>query len=376
MDSERGNRRRVCRKSYSIDPPSPAPSRTPKTILDTPRRARLLADARHTAGKLPRTELFKIHNIAKRTGYRILKEGTARRSDRIHNRGRKQVLAPYECEAIEAVEDSNFGFASSSHFKVAKTIGLANGSERAIQRNMKNFGVGTYMAAQKKLLLSSHIETRCIWGFERRYWHLDQFKKYRWCDESHFATCLQRQARIHRRAGNEARNALAKTQFKLKRQNQSIHVYDVIGYDFKGQLHFYTGSGIEGRLIQNDYMIILEQIVASEWDKDCVLIEDNDGSHGTKGKAFNKVKALKAHLGIQWEMNPPNSPDLNPIETIWRIIKQRLKSRGVIFEEAVLRRAIQEEWDKITLDEINKAISTMPDRVAVLNERNGRPIPY
>ena len=75
-------------------------------------------------------------------------------------------------------------------------------------------------------------------------------------------------------------------------------------------------------------------------------------------------------------MNPVNSPDLNPIETIWRIIKQRLKSRGVIFEEAVLCRAIQEEWDKITLDEINRAISTMSDRVAVLNERNGRPILY
>ncbi|KAF7512710.1 hypothetical protein GJ744_000277 [Endocarpon pusillum] len=116
-------------------------------MLDTPRRARLLADARHTAGKLPRTQLFKIHNVSRTTGYRIIKEGTARRSERIHNRGRKQVLAPCKCEAIEAVEDANFGFASSSHFKVAKTTGIANGSERAIQRNMKDFGVGTYMAA-------------------------------------------------------------------------------------------------------------------------------------------------------------------------------------------------------------------------------------
>ncbi|KAF7502236.1 hypothetical protein GJ744_006419 [Endocarpon pusillum] len=55
-------------------------------------------------------------------------------------------------------------------------------------------------------------------------------------------------------------------------------------------------------------MVILEEIVAPEWDKDCVLVEDNDGPHGTKDKAFNKVKALKARLGIQWEMNPPNSP--------------------------------------------------------------------
>ena len=169
MDSERGNRRRVCRKSYSIDPPSPAASRTPKTMFDTPRRTRLLVDARHTAGKLPRTQLFKIHNVTKRTGYRILKEGTVRRSERVHNRGRKQVLIPYECEAIEAVEDANFGFVSSSHFKVTKNVGLVNGSERAIQRNMKNFDVGTYMAAQKKLFLPLHIEARCIWGFERRY---------------------------------------------------------------------------------------------------------------------------------------------------------------------------------------------------------------
>ncbi|KAF7503658.1 hypothetical protein GJ744_003387 [Endocarpon pusillum] len=99
-------------------------------MLDTPRRARLLADARHTAGKLPRTQLFKIRNVAKRTGYRILKEGTTRHSEKVHNRGRKRVLAPHECEAIEAIEDASFGFASSSHFKVAQTISLANGSEQ------------------------------------------------------------------------------------------------------------------------------------------------------------------------------------------------------------------------------------------------------
>ncbi|KAF7508063.1 hypothetical protein GJ744_009645 [Endocarpon pusillum] len=116
-------------------------------MLDTPRRARLLADARHTAGKLPRTQLFKIHNVAKRNSYRTLKKGTARRSEKVHNRGRKRVLAPHECEAIEAVKDANFGFALLSHFKVAQTISLANGFERAIQQNMKHFDVRTYMAA-------------------------------------------------------------------------------------------------------------------------------------------------------------------------------------------------------------------------------------
>jgi predicted NUDIX family phosphoesterase len=73
---------------------------------------------------------------------------------------------------------------------------------------------------------------------------------------------LQRQARIHRRSDQEARNKLSKVQFKLKRQNQEIHVFAVIGHNFKGKLHFYTGIGVGGRLIQHDYITILEEIVA------------------------------------------------------------------------------------------------------------------
>jgi transposase len=98
-------------------------------------------------------------------------------------------------------------------------------------------------------------------------------------------------------------------------------------------------------------------------------VEDNDG-HGTKGKADN------IRLGIKWEAQPSNSPDLNPIETIWRTITQRWKSRGVIFSVEALKQAIQAECDKITIKEINKVMSTMPDRVTSLNERFGKPIPF
>jgi transposase len=129
-------------------------------------------------------------------------------------------------------------------------------------------------------------------------------------------------------------------------------------------------------LIQSNYVKILEDIVAPEWDENLILIEDNDGPHGTKGESDNKVKQVKIKLNIKWEAQPSNSPDLNPIETIWRIIKQRLKNRGVIFTVDALKQAIQVEWEKITVKEINKAISTMPDRVTCLRERFGKAVPY
>jgi hypothetical protein len=55
-----------------------------------------------------------------------------RRSERIYNRGRKKALAPYECDAIEAVENASFRFGTASHFANVSAIGLAHGSERAI----------------------------------------------------------------------------------------------------------------------------------------------------------------------------------------------------------------------------------------------------
>jgi hypothetical protein len=67
---------------------------------------------------------------------------------------------------------------------------------------------------------------------------------------------------------------------------------------------------------------------------------------------------------------------LNPIEGIWRTIKQRLKNRGIFFDKSELRRAIEEEWEKITFQEINKLISTMPARVAALMASNSGSIPY
>jgi hypothetical protein len=64
-------------------------------------------------------------------------------------------------------------------------------------------------------------------------------------------------------------------------------------------LHFYTGSGVNGRLIQDDYIVILEGVVAPNSDNEMILLEDNDRLHGTRGKGDNKVKKAKLHLDIK-----------------------------------------------------------------------------
>jgi hypothetical protein len=131
---------------------SPTAPRQSNTIVDTPRRVRLLRDAHSTAGKLPRKKLFEAHNIPPTTGYQILKSNKPRRGQRIYDRGRKPVLAPYERDAIKTVENASFRFRTARHYANASAIGLANRSERAVQRNIAEHGVGTYVTQQKKFI--------------------------------------------------------------------------------------------------------------------------------------------------------------------------------------------------------------------------------
>ena len=111
------------------------------------------------------------------------------------------------------------------------------------------------------------------------------------------------------------------------------------------------------------------------------LQEDNDGSHGhgrpsqnteriqPKGLATN----LKEDNWISTLDHPPQSPDLNPIEGIWCILKQRAR-RYTWNTLDELKEILQEEWNKITLEEVRERIAEMPERCQRLVNTGGAPI--
>jgi hypothetical protein len=85
--------------------------------------------------------------------------------------------------------------------------------------------------------------------------------------------------------------------------------------------------------------------------------EDNDPSHGTR--SINNVAArVKRDADIQILLHPAQSPDLNPIESIWEIMKQRLRG-GSWKTVDEFKAAIQREWDRVTQSQIRKRISEM-----------------
>jgi hypothetical protein len=95
-------------------------------------------------------------------------------------------------------------------------------------------------------------------------------------------------------------------------------------------------------------------------DNQPLLLQDNATIH----TAAISQTAL-AEAGIRTVPNfPPSSPDLNPIEGVWGLLKRRINSRRPrpTTAEAV-KQAVIEEWDALTVDDYEQMILSMPERV-------------
>ena len=85
----------------------------------------------------------------------------------------------------------------------------------------------------------------------------------------------------------------------------------------------------------------------------------------------------KEELGIRWHANIPSSPDLNPLEKVWRVVKQRVKRKGIPKNVEQLKKWIQEIQDGLDqVEDIDKYVDAMPDRILDIRARGGAILPY
>jgi putative transposase len=85
----------------------------------------------------------------------------------------------------------------------------------------------------------------------------------------------------------------------------------------------------------------LEKIVENNKKKIIILVLDNSKAH----KA-DKTKTKAKELGIKLVFLPPYSPDLNPVEFIWKTVKREVSARFIRSKEH-LRNIIKNEFMRI-----------------------------
>jgi hypothetical protein len=69
---------------------------------------------------------------------------------------------------------------------------------------------------------------------------------------------------------------------------------------------------------------------------------------------------------------PAQSPDLSPIENVWRIVKRAISKQPIARSVVDLQQQVEDVWDSIPLHIIQTLIDSMPRHIAaVIAEKGG-----
>jgi transposase len=102
-----------------------------------------------------------------------------------------------------------------------------------------------------------------------------------------------------------------------------------------------------------------------------LVMEDGCSVH--KGAHRVELQRVKVHK-LLW---PAQSPDLNPIENLWRMMKKRIKDRAKCpKDKAQMIQFLNEEWDKLTAEDFDNLIKSMQRRVKECIRKNGGATKY
>jgi transposase len=157
---------------------------------------------------------------------------------------------------------------------------------------------------------------------------------------------------------------VAKPKFAVK-----IMCWGAISTRFKTKLAIVQGTMTAQRYVDTLQGYLFTGCRGFEARK-AVFQQDNASSHTAK---LTKLFFESQHLTVlPW---PANSPDLNPIENIWAILKQNVERR-VVRNKDELVKVVEDEWSKIDQDLIRKTIDSMPKRMTQVIERGGKKCDY
>jgi transposase len=155
-------------------------------------------------------------------------------------------------------------------------------------------------------------------------------------------------------------------QKKLPDYHQKVSVWGAIGYNFKSKLICFrtkVNGEFYSSIIQDNLIKRLEEEKLS----DRTLITDNAPWHSSA-----KVKDFLAKSSIMVLSLPPYSPDLNPIENFWSLIKQKVYEHGRSYETCLsLELAIMKAWDEYSQEKINEMMIGYRGRLIAVVEEHG-----
>ncbi len=223
--------------------------------------------------------------------------------------------------------------------------------------------------ATKPLLNQRQRQKHLTWAVEKKNWTIAQWSKVLFSDESKFCISFGNQGpRVWRKSGEAQNPCCLKSSVKFP---QSVMIWAAMSSAGVGPLCF-----LKSTVNTAIYQEILEHFMLPSADKlygdaDFIFQQDLAPAHTAKG-----TKSWFNDHGVTVLDWPANSPDLNPIENLWGIVKRKMRdTRPNNADE--LKATVKETWASIPPQQCHKLITSMPRRIeAVIKLKEPLPSTY
>ena len=237
-----------------------------------------------------------------------------------------------------------------------------NLSARTVRRRLFNEGYKRRRVSKATTISKINREKRREFCREKSGWTVNEnWKKVIFSDETQVVVGQNKKLFIWRKDEEKYLPQCVGQYGDFERKNSiSVMFWGCVCYSGVGTL-----LPVDGYMNTNKYINILDTclwpVVARHFGNEpCIFQEDNAPCHANQWKENNEISYLS------W---PPQSPDLNIIENVWKKLKQLTEKRlEEIKCKADLIRVVREEWAGLTSDYIQSLYHTLPQRISAVRK--------
>ena len=203
-------------------------------------------------------------------------------------------------------------------------------------------------------------------------WDEAKWSNVLFTDESTFdIKPTKNNVRCLRKTGERLEFDCMKPTFKSGRR--SVNVWGAFSHKGKGPLIRIQGkfNNVKYREIIDSAILPFAQLVHGDLEQ-FILQKDNCGPH-----IANAIKQYLQETGVTTMFWPAQSPDINPIENAWALMKQKYRQRTTYAKnEDELFTIISTIWHELPISYFHKLVESMSRRASVLVDRQGRSTKY
>ena len=334
--------------------------------MDIDRTTRTKIKTLHQYTNKSQREISRIVGVSQSSVDRIIKNDIG--SKRKGRCGRKAKASPEAIQMLIRESETHPRHTSSELRNYLASLGIQVTS-RTVRGYLLKAGRRARRPIKKQLLTDGMKHKRLAWAETYKDWTKEDWRKVLFSDESHFLVQGQRSQYVRRSKNEDIREEHMN---QLVKNPEKRMFWGSFSYNGVGSL-----SPVEGIMNAEKYMQVINNNVQKDMEEafpnsEGIFQQDLAPCHRAK-----KVNTLLSEKGIRLLDWPGNSPDLNPIENLWAIVKLEAQNRDCTTIEKMTQAIINIWFSEPKMKHhCSKLVDSMPKRVKEVIRKRGGHIKY